>query len=293
MSAYYYYGRDEQVTGPVGMEMLRALLEQRRIDEQTQLWSEERDWSPLGEALPQFNPPPPPNPDTAASATPGAATPPALPPPLPQAPSAIVPHPPRHWLAPAEVAAEPGWSTATPHPWRRWLARMIDHYSLGLLGYVVLTVPIYAASSDIQLTQAILANDFLAAMAATLITVPLCAVFIALSGTSPGKWCAGIRVLARGGGRIGLGAALGRELRVWASGMGLGIPLISLITMALAYQTLTSDRRMDWDDSAGAVVHYRDASAVTVIRLIAGVILVLILVGYLMSLGADSHKALP
>lgn len=286
MSAYYYYGRDEQVTGPVGIDTLRALLEQRRIDEQTQLWSEERDWSPLGEALPQFNPPPAPD---------AASIPPPLPPPLPQAsrPASAGPHAPRHWLAPQEAAAEPGWSTAPPHPWRRCLARMIDHYSLGLLGYVVLMVPIYAASSDIKATQAVLSNDFFAAIAATLLTVPLCTLFIALSGTSPGKWCAGIRVLARDGGRIGPGAALRRELRVWVKGMGLGIPLVSLITMAVAYQTLSSERRMDWDEDAGAVVHYRDAGAVTLLRLIGGVILVLMLIGFLASRGAGSHQALP
>lgn len=284
MSAYYYFGRDEQVTGPVGMEALRALLEQRRIDEQTPLWSEARDWTPLGEALPQFNPPPAPEPPAS-----GEYAPPPLPPPLPEA--APVPAAPQrpHWQNEAQVDA--GWSVAPPHPWRRWLARLIDHYSLGLLGYVVLTVPIYAAASDIKATQAILANDFIAGIAATAITVPLCALFLAFSGTTPGKWCAGIRVLTPQGGRIPAGAAFGRELRVWANGLALGIPLLSLITMALGYSSLTGQGRMEWDQHAGAVVHYREPTPWTVARLVVAVVLVLILLAALMGKAAESRLA--
>lgn len=288
MSAYYYFGRDEQVTGPVGMEALRALLEQRRIDEQTPLWSDARDWTPLGEALPQFNPPPAP----AALQPPigGDDAPPPLPPPLPDNPALAAPQRP-HWQSEAQV--EPGWSVAPPHPWRRWLARLIDHYSLGLLGYVVLTVPIYAASSDIKATQAILSNDLLAGMAATLITLPLCALFLAFSGTTPGKWCAGIRVLTPQGGRLAIAAAFGRESRVWVAGLALGIPLLSLITMAVSYSNLTSDQRMEWDQDAGAVVHYREPTPWTVARLVVAVVLVLILLAALMGKAAESRLAGP
>jgi len=276
VSAYYYYSRDERVTGPVELDALRALLEQRRIDEQTQLWSEEQDWRPLGEALPQFNPPPAPR---AAAAPASAAQPPPLPPPL--VPHLAEPRPPQ-----AEAAPAAGWHIEPPHPWRRYLARMIDHYSLGLLGYAVLTVPIYALSDDIHATETVLTNNLVAAIAVTLISAPLCALFIGLSGTTPGKWCAGVRVLSTQGGMIGLGAALSREFRIWLSGFGMGLPLVSLITMVSSYNYLMRNRRMDWDEELDAVVQYRDASPWIGARLAIATVLLALVVAALIGIGA-------
>jgi len=276
VSAYYYYSRDEQVTGPLGMDGLRALLEQQRIDEQTPLWSEALDWRPLGEALPQFNPPPAPAAGPAAE----AAANPTPPPPLP-----LVPHLPGHPQVQPEAAAAAGWHVEPPHPWRRYLARMIDHYSIGLLGYAVLTVPLYALSSDIRATEAILTNNLVAAIAVTLISAPLCALFIGLSGTTPGKWCAGVRVLSRQGGLIGLRCALSREFRVWLSGFGMGLPLISLLTMVSSYNALLKERRMDWDEDLDAVVQYRDTSPWVAARLAVATVLLCIVVAALIGFG--------
>jgi uncharacterized RDD family membrane protein YckC len=278
VSAYYYFSRDEQVTGPVGLDTLRALLQQRRIDEQTQLWSDGADWRPLGEALPQFNPPPPPVSTPAVASATTAAQPPPLPPPL-------VAQVPEYRRPPAEAPPAKGWHLEPPHPWRRYLARMIDHYSIGLLGYAVLTVPFYAMSSDIHATEAILTNSLVASIAVTLISAPLCALFIGLSGTTPGKWCAGVRVLSRQGGMIGLGAALSRELRIWVSGFGLGLPLVSLITMVISYNTLKQELRMGWDEEVDAVVQYRDASPWISARLAVAAVLLGILVAALVGVG--------
>ncbi len=279
MPAYYYYSRDEQVTGPVELDALRALLERQRIDEQTQLWSEEQDWCPLGEALPQFNPPPPPASGGLAAADITATQPPPL-------PASLVPHPPERRPLRLEAAPAAGWHVEPPHPWRRYLARMIDHYSIGLLGYAVLTAPIYALSDDIRATQTILTNSLVAAVAVTLISAPLCALFIGLSGTTPGKWCAGVRVLSRQGGMIGLGAALSREFRIWLAGFGMGLPLVSLITMVTSYNTLMRDRRMDWDEELDAVVQYRDASPWISARLAIATVLLGIVVAALIGIGA-------
>lgn len=278
VSAYYYYGRDEQVSGPVGLDELGALLLERRIDEQTPLWSEARDWSPLGEALPQFNPPPPP-----------AATP-LLPPPLPRTllPVAVPEVRPQR-----DAEPEAGWHLQPPHPWRRWLARLIDHYSIGLLGYIVLTVPIYALSDDIAATEAILSSNIVASMGVTLISMPLCALCIGLSGTTPGKWCAGLRVVARDGGMLGLGRALRRELRIWVTGLGLAIPLVALICMASAYSELMRERRMAWDEELDAVVHYRDDSFWNTARLVIAALLVAALAATLIQLGAARYAERP
>jgi uncharacterized RDD family membrane protein YckC len=165
---------------------------------------------------------------------------------------------------------------------------MVDHYSIGLLGYVVATIPIYALSEDIKGTEAILANSLLASMAVALICVPLCALCIGLSGTTPGKWCAGVRVLGRDGARLGPRRALARELKVWARGLGLGIPIVAFVTMLLGYTTLMRKQRADWDLEAGAVVHYRDASATLYLRLGLAVLLVAVLALWL--IGVDARN---
>lgn len=263
MSAYYYYGRDEQVSGPVDVAALAALLLQRSIDEQTPLWSEQHDWCALGEALPQFNPP---------ALEPAAAVP--LPRALPPAP-----------LQPPAAATEAGWHLDPPHPWRRWLARLIDHFSMGLLAYVVLAIAVYSRSKDIAASEALLSSNLVASMAVALLCVPLCALCIGLSGTTPGKWCAGVRVTAREGGALGLRRALRRELRVWATGLGLGIPLVAQMCELIAWSDLAQRKRMAWDEALGAVVHYRDPSLWGTVRLVVAAALVLALIAAL--LGGD------
>jgi uncharacterized RDD family membrane protein YckC len=264
VSAYYYYGRDEQVSGPVELEALAKLLRERHIDEHTPLWSELRDWCALGQALPQFNPPAPA--DGAPAAT-GAA-----------------------FVAPPQPAAEPalesGWHLAPAHPWRRWLARLIDHYSIGVIGYLMLAICVYALSDDIARSEALLTNKLVAGMTVPLLCVPLCALCIGLAGTTPGKWCAGLRVMSRGGGRLGLGRALQRELRVWALGLGLGIPLVSLFCMAIGYSDLSRQQRMGWDEEVGAVVLYREASWRVGLRLAAAALLVAALLAALAGIDA-------
>jgi uncharacterized RDD family membrane protein YckC len=268
MVAYYYYGRDAQVSGPVELEALAALLLQRSIDEQTPLWSEQRDWSALGEALPQFNPP-------ALEPAPAAPLSRALPP----AP-----------VQPQAMATEAGWHLDPQHPWRRWLARLIDHFSMGLLAYVVLAIAIYSWSDDIAASEVLLSNNLVASMAVALLCVPLCALCIGLSGTTPGKWCAGVRVTAREGGTLGLRRALRRELRVWATGLGLGIPLVSQMCELIAWSDLARSKHMAWDEALGAVVQYRDPSLWGTVRLAIAAALVLALIAAL--LGIDfAHLA--
>jgi uncharacterized RDD family membrane protein YckC len=261
MSAYYYYGRDEQVSGPVDLDALAALLLQRRIDEQTPLWSEQRDWCALGLALPQFAPPAP----------------------LPAA----------ELREAAEALPESGWHLEPPHPWRRWLARLIDHFSMGLLAYVVLVISIYSLSVDIAGREALLSNNLFASMAVALLSVPLCALCIGLSGTTPGKWCAGVRVTARDGGMLGFGRALRRELHVWAVGLGLGIPLLSQICKLVAWSNLARQRRTAWDEAVGAVVHYRDASLWGTLRLAVATALVASLVAALIGLDYAHLESTP
>lgn len=246
-----YYFKDDKTVGPMPWSALQTLLDQGDIDGQTLVWSADHpDWRPAAEALPQ------------------------TPPPLPQAaPKPLVPHSPAAApIAEPAAAADPRWHTEPVHPWRRYLARIIDVYSVGTLAYVVFAIPFYLASTDVRATEALLTNQIFASVAVTALMVPVLALFVGLTGTSPGKWAAGVRVLTPAGRPLGLRKGFKRELSVYLFGMGLGIPLISLITLIGSYNKLKNDKRMDWDVAAGAVVSYGRDSVWQVIRLTLGVL---------------------
>jgi len=54
--------------------------------------------------------------------------------------------------------------------------------------------------------------------------------------------------------------ALKRSLVVWLRGLGLALPIISLITLIVAYNTLKNDGQTSWDRDFNISVLHRDLS---------------------------------
>jgi hypothetical protein len=88
--------------------------------------------------------------------------------------------------------------------------------------------------------------------------VPVEAVLLHLFGTTPGK--ALFRIRLHFGEEPVKGAAfedlLGRCARVWAFGLGFGLPLIGLITQIVAYRRLTRKGVTSWDESGGFAIRH-------------------------------------
>lgn len=84
---------------------------------------------------------------------------------------------------------------------------------------------------------------------------------IGLSGRTPGKWLFGIRIAGPDGGPIGVWRALRREVSVFAYGLGLGLPLVSIVTLILAYRRLKSRGATRWDAGQGILVLHRPEGA--------------------------------
>jgi hypothetical protein len=84
--------------------------------------------------------------------------------------------------------------------------------------------------------------------------------------------------LATGGwGRrpIGLARAFQREARVFVSGLGLGLPLVSLLTLISSYQTLKREKAANWDRRLTLrVVHRRRGPAQNIGFIIATALLI-------------------
>lgn len=141
------------------------------------------------------------------------------------------------------------------HPWRRYFARLVDMAVLGgPVAFVVLAllgaftaVPVYLVAD----------SDLLLAAVLMVATIPLEAVILAATGATPGKWLFGITVRDLEGRRLSAGAALKRSLLVFFSGMGVGIPIISLIASYLSYRRLTKVGITAWDEAVGAGVWHK------------------------------------
>ncbi|QBG85416.1 RDD family protein [Xanthomonas oryzae] len=152
-----------------------------------------------------------------------------------------------------------GWQDIRAHPWRRYFARSFDTFALGLLmwfsiGIVVGTVspPLYSA-----LVAPVSSKVLLSGILTSLLLMPMLAIWIGLCGTTPGKWLFGVRVLRADGYALGFADALRREGRVFVFGMGLCVPLISMMTQLFALVKLINAGKTSWDLKAGWVVTHR------------------------------------
>ncbi|HET9485576.1 MAG TPA: RDD family protein [Xanthomonadales bacterium] len=136
---------------------------------------------------------------------------------------------------------------------RRFVARVLDTLTLGLLGG--------------SLAWAWWGNEFFASLgfplapepwvllfAAILAWIPIEALALAIFGTTPGKALLGLRVAQQDGKRASLGRAIKRGFQVLFRGLGLGIPVIGIITMIVAFARYTGQGRSSWDSDLGLEV---------------------------------------
>lgn len=277
---YLVIGR--QRVGPVTEADLAARLGSGEINGQTLIWTEGQDgWLPLATRLP----------DLAASSPPplGAAAPPphaAAPPPADRAPA------PTAWTEAPKAPAGADWTDTQPHPWRRYFARQMDSLFLGLFAGMVVFMIVGALWPDVA--QRALTGlegplgQFLLGTGMQLAMMPISAVFVGLTGSTPGKWLFGVKVLGEDGRPIGVTRALAREFGVFIVGFGLGLPLISLVALLTAHGRLQARKITIWDERGHFIVVHRDRAEQTRFSVIGGVILV----GAVLALVAASLPAM-
>lgn len=142
----------------------------------------------------------------------------------------------------------PDWwhGLRSPGPWRRFFARCIDGliYSVPIAALTVLVFRINPGSESFG--GKVL--DWLLGAAALLIAEPLCLHFF---GATPGKWLLGISVRGWDGEKLSVREAFSRTFKVFVYGMGIGIPIASLVTYILAYRRELLDRDQPWDAEYG------------------------------------------
>lgn len=152
------------------------------------------------------------------------------------------------WVAQfaARESAPVDASVTHVRPWIRFFARYIDVVGWSVACGVVLAMLSVQASGRLQ--ELVLGFVMLAAF------IPVEALLIARTGSTPGKALLRTRVEAADGSLPTYRAALMRSAQVWLLGMGAG--LVTLITCLLGYQRLRRDGAAPWDRGNGLVVRH-------------------------------------
>lgn len=126
-------------------------------------------------------------------------------------------------------------------PWRRYFARTVD-YALCLTLWelflsAVLRVNILSPSAGQTILSVIMSLGLLCVLEAA---------FLHFFGTTPGKALFGLKLTRSDGSYFGFLDALWRTGRVVLFGMGLMVPLVSLVTLILSYQRCSHQVSQPW-----------------------------------------------
>jgi uncharacterized RDD family membrane protein YckC len=151
----------------------------------------------------------------------------------------------------AEAAANAQAAIQFPLAVRRLLARLID--------VLVIGVPAAAIAWGLfgnrigYLFDGTFATPEPAVLLwlAVFVLVPLETLFIGMTGTSPGKYLLGLRVLDARGAPIGPARAWQRSLTILWRGMGLGLPPLTVVAIGVAGAQLMGQGKAPWDRALG------------------------------------------
>ncbi|HET8546349.1 MAG TPA: RDD family protein [Bryobacteraceae bacterium] len=156
--------------------------------------------------------------------------------------------------APAVSDETPAVAKARAHPWLRYWARSFDVLAL----LVILTF------AGIVRPDSVIQN-----LLALYLFVPIEAALLSVAGTTPGKWLFRITVEDSAGRHPAPATAVRRTFGVLVYGLGLLIPLISLIAQVVAYMRLMDKGATTWDERAGTRVRHREITPVRGIAILA------------------------
>lgn len=133
-------------------------------------------------------------------------------------------------------------SGSAPHPWIRFFARSID--------MCLAFAAVCGAALKLHVSPYVTGGVMVAGW------VFLEAAMIAIFGTTPGKLLLGVYVRRHDGKHLTYQQALRRSVEVWLVGMGLGLPVISLIAEVMAHLDLNHNGASTWDRRRCLIVHH-------------------------------------
>ncbi|MEZ6022015.1 MAG: RDD family protein [Hyphomonadaceae bacterium] len=188
------------------------------------------------------------------------------PPPLPAAPVDAVQD------ADLEAERAKGWEMDTPYGWRRYFARQLDTLLYSALMFFMLGAVSAVHDGFYTALTAFDNGVVLNIVGVVLATLPS-AIVLGITGRSLGKLLFGLKVLRYDGRPPGLLRGLRREAQVTLQGLGLGIPIISLITMIMSYNRLHGEKQTAWDEGVQLRTWYRTPNTAHWFLMIIGIVI--------------------
>jgi hypothetical protein len=178
----------------------------------------------------------------------------------------------------AEGATEAPWPSAVTHPWRRYFARILDTTCFVVVFFLfigILFPSLFAPPA--KGTERLM--DLFFQVIGFIAYAPFEAFCMHIFGNTMGKALYGIRVTTRTDDDMSLPAALNRSFRVLVQGIGLGIPIISLVTLLTSYNTLRQEGVTSWDRRLDCIITHRPFSYLRIVMLtVTWIVLILIVV---------------
>ena len=155
--------------------------------------------------------------------------------------------------APQETS---NWVTTPIAPWRRYFARVFDITFFGIIGFFTIGFAGYSLAPDMADAFFSNLNPLVDIILTALVGFTLSGLVMGFVGTTAGKAIFGIRVRNLEGQTIGPVNGLLRDLNAYVRGTALGIPLLSLIPLYLAWSKLKKNGTTSWDQGQ-YIVTYR------------------------------------
>ncbi len=174
-------------------------------------------------------------------------------------------------------------------PWRRYFARLFDLFLFGLLsglifGYVTAVwFPDVYNLLFVEIENKILANIIYLPMA-LIVEALVYSVF----GSTPGKYLLGIKVVDMLSNKLMGMDYFYRNMSVWCYGLGFGLPLISLITMAKQHGNLKNKGSTGYDLDVKHRVLVIDTSYLRTVLFIVGIIVLFFVAQLFMLIDAEN-----
>ena len=141
-------------------------------------------------------------------------------------------------------------------PWVRYWARYFDYLLFSLVVGLVFSV----VAPSLLDTPEIFLN-----MLIVFIWVFVEASLLSTWGTTPGKWLLRTTLRDSAENKLTFYRALNRSFSVWWRGIGIGFPIVTLITLTVEHGKLTKEGVTTWDREGRFVVSHKKIGALRVI----------------------------
>jgi uncharacterized RDD family membrane protein YckC len=136
--------------------------------------------------------------------------------------------------------------------WPRFWARTFDLLLFGSIFWVIFAIvsPATLTSYNVATQGNMIVDSMVTLLAGLFFEVIFCSAL----GNTPGKWLSGLKLEKLEGGMISFKTFLDRNTKIWLSGYGLGIPILNLVRLNLAYKRVLKGELTTWDKSLGTRV---------------------------------------